>query len=94
MRKATHPRPSAFGGVSPDLDPPPQLPQEPHVSANALSTREKNCLWRYLKAHRPDRVLFFQDPLILQLLGQGGQPTFPLSELRAAGLEVEQARWS
>lgn len=96
MLKATDPRRGQRSAALPDplLDPVPPMPAEPHVSADQLSNGEKNQLWRYLKAHRPERVLFFDEPLVRELLGQGAQPTFPLSELRAAGLDIERARWS
>jgi hypothetical protein len=96
MLKATDPRRRQRHAAVIDLplELPPALPDEPHVSASRLSNGEKNQLWRYLKAHRPDRVLFFEEPVVRQLLGQGAEPTFPLSELHAAGLEIERARWS
>jgi len=95
MLKATDPRRRRASALdAPLLDPLPPMPAEPHVPADRLSAGEKNQLWRYLKEHRPERVLFFDDPIVRQLLGQGAQATFPLSELQAAGLEVERARWS
>lgn len=96
MLKATDPRRRRHHAAVIDipLDPPAELPDEPYVCASRLSNGEKNQLWRYLKAHRPDRVLFFEEPVVRQLLGQGAQPTFPISELRAAGLEIERSRWS
>ena len=74
--------------------PAPLPPPEPMVSAAVLSRVEKRQLWAFLRQQRPERAAFFEDPLVATLLGQGADPLFSLEEIRAAGLEIERARWS
>lgn len=50
---------------------------EKAISARALSQAEKNALWRHIKAHHPELVEFFADPLVKELIAAGATPAFP-----------------
>lgn len=65
----------------PDIPPP-----APKVSASALSPDEKRQLWHHLKAHKPEKAAFFDDPIVKALMAQGAVAAFDPEDLAAAGI--------
>lgn len=54
------------------------------VSAAHLSQADKNAVWREIKAHHPDRVAFFNDPQVKELIAAGAVPCFPQELIQTA----------